>query len=393
MNVFYVTMQFPAPSETFASNDVLSLHRQGMNVSVHSLRGAHQDTKRMIEDRGLEAVPVTHNSLWTSLKGILLGFRHPRKLAKLTAWNLKYNRRNRSHLLKSFLLFPRVIELFDIIRRTEPEVVHLFWGHYPAMVAYLVQEYLPNTKVSTFLGAYDLVMKYGGGEEVARHADIIWTHVKENVSAIVGIGVQPERVKVVYRGIDLSKIKTFPTKVAQRIITVGELSLHKGIDEVLSVFSHILAEWPDATLYILGDGPERERLESLAKNLGIEQAVTFLGHVSHNRVLEEMAAAEIFLHMSKADWLPNALKEAMASGCVCIATATTGISELIPDGKTGFVVPIGEVQKATAVITDIFSGEVDISSMTHNAKQHVQRYFNLETSMGEYKTSWEALLK
>jgi glycosyltransferase involved in cell wall biosynthesis len=285
--------------------------------------------------------------------------------------------------------------ILESLEREQPDVVHLFWGHYPSIVGFLVLTRLPHTVLSLFLGAYDLTRAYSGSGWVARRADLVSTHARWNVPVIEALGARRERIHVAYRGIDRTSFNgSHAQKTARRIVSAGRLDAGKGMDDVLLVFREVYARWPDATLRLLGQGPERVKLERLSQSLGIDRAVTFLGHVARSQVASELFAAEVFLHMSREDTerLPNVVKEAMASRCVCVVTQTPGIEELVRDGLHGFVVSARNVEAAAARIDDIFSSRLDVKSVLAAASDHIARCFDVSQSMRSYRKHWQDAL-
>jgi glycosyltransferase involved in cell wall biosynthesis len=123
----------------------------------------------------------------------------------------------------------------------------------------------------------------------------------------------------------------------------------------------------------------------------VDHAVRFLGHVAHTDVARELAHAHVFLHMSWEDTerLPNVVKEAMASHCVCVVTQTEGIEELVQDGVSGFVVPPRDVQAAASRVEGVFSGQIDVTSLTAAASSHIARFFTVSRSMQSYIDRWQ----
>ena len=394
MKIFYITMMFPVPSEAFASNDVRVLHQAGADLSVHALRRAHRDSTRMIEERQLNDIPIAHQSSWSWLKGLVQGLRQPNVLFPLLGYILRTTWRRPVHLVKSLILLPRVIEIFDRIQAEKPDVVHLFWGHYPSLVTYLVQRHMPQTVTSIFLGAYDLEEQYGGTAPVARQADAVWTHAKANITRIQKLGVPSERIQVAYRGTKVDHLEgAAKTKVPKRILTAGRLNAEKGMSEVILAFSEVFKKHPDASLVILGDGPERRNLQELCRTLGLKEAVAFRGHVTHAQVFEEMRKAEIFMLLSKgkAERLPNVVKEAMVSECVCVVSATTGMEELIPDHTHGFIVPVGDTAKASRHVDYLLNNPEAKPAIVSTAKAHVQQNFDIDKIMSAYLKRWQKL--
>ena len=402
MNIWFITMNFPILPETFAIGDVRALKDAQANVSVHSLRFAHPVAPELTEQH-LADVPITHSSVKAVLSGLSAFVRRPGRAFHLLSWVTRRTlgntsrtpKQRREHLVKSLLLMPRTLQLFDKLEREKPDVIHLFWGHYPAMFAHLVQRERPEIVSSVFLGAYDLKAVYGGSAPVARGADVVWTHAQANVDDIRQLGVKDRLIRVAYRGANLARFGAvdWQRKVTRRIVTAGRLASFKKMDDVLRTFQKTLERFPDATLVVLGDGPERGRLEALARSLGVAHAVTFRGHVAHADVFEEMAKAELFLLMSQhgAERLPNVVKEAMGCRCVCVTTQTPGIEELLVHGEHGFVVAQGDVASAAEHIAEVFSGDIPAQILTDAAYAHLERHFDIEQVAAFYERTWQTL--
>ena len=396
MRVAYITMQFPYPSETFASNDVRVLREKNVEVSVHGLRFPHPDAAKMLAERDLEGLTLTHNKSTSVVGGLSYGLKKPHYLLSLLSYCVRANANKPSHLFKSLVLVPRVLEVFSWLERERPDIVHIYWGHYPALVGYLVERYLPQTIVTLSLAAYDLHMQYGGTKQVAQQAHAVRTLTKANVTQIKKVfGVPAERIKVIYDSLDITRGQRAlaeKEKIPKRILTAGRLIEAKGMFEVLEVFATVIGQHPEASLMILGDGDKRAELEARCRALRLEHAVTFKGHVNHNEVFEEMAAAEVFLFLSKSERLPNVVKEAMLSGCVCVVSNTVGIEELIPDERYGFVVPADDIEAATACVLRSLEPSFNRASLLEKAKNHVIKYFSIESSLQQYLDTWKSLL-
>jgi glycosyltransferase involved in cell wall biosynthesis len=406
MKIAYVTMVFPARQETFACLDVRTLLRAGLSVTVYCLRSVgprgmygplalfgsrarERAACEMLRERDLDDLPVSHNTAAAVIRGVWQGLRHPSILLHLCAWSVRHNWNVPIHLLKTLALLPRSLDIFFTLKRSPPDIVHLFWGHYPAIVGHLIQRYLPGSVLSIFLGAYDLRRRYPGSALVARTADVVWTHAQANIPEIRHLGVEPDRIRVAYRGIDVNRFKPDSvSKIAHRIVTAGRLSAAKGMMEVLTTFRRLRELWADASLVVLGDGPDRERLRAAANSDSLLEAVRFQGHVPHYTVAKEMACAEVFLFMSKWERLPNVVKEAMASECVCVVTRTPGIDELVLDGISGYVVPQGDITGAVRRICEVFRNPGAARAMRARARRHVVERFDVTDSMRTYHEHW-----
>src|SRR5690606_5389849 len=242
-------------------------------------------------------------------------------------------RGNIAQLARALAVLPRSFDILDSLEKDPPDVLHTEWGHYPTVVARLVQQRLPAIVVSISLIAYDLTTEFGGTIDVVKDAEVVRTQARANVEHIVRFaGLPKERVAVVHDGVEFARIRRVygqTPKIAGRCVAAGRLVPQKGIDDAIRAFALSKARVGHASLRVLGEGADLGRLQRLTRELGIEDSVTFLGHVSHEQVIAEFSSAEIFLHMSHSERLPNVVKEAMACRCACITTRTVGIEELV----------------------------------------------------------------
>ena len=413
MNVSYVSMAFPTSEETFACSDVRALRALGVRLSVYAIRGARitglneptdlfrfrarrRATEQLLAERGLGDLPLSRNTPAAMLRGILFAATHTGILRELLSWVWRCNQRSLRHLVKSVALIPRTLDIFRSIHRERPDVVHLFWGHYPAMVGYLVRRHLPDIVLSMFLGAYDLERQYPGSAALARSADVVWTHCKHNLSRVAELGVPRSRLRMVYRGIDVGLFSDGGgEKIPQRIVTAGRLVPEKAMHDVFAMFAKVLRRWPKASLVVLGDGPERKHLASQAQTLGVSAAVTFRGHVPSLDVRDSMASAEVFVLLSRSvsERLPNVAKEAMASRCACIISESPGIEELVEHGVSGFVVPQGDIDAAAEYVDQLFRDRARRSAVASVGRARVLAQFDLNRSIQAYRDHWIALLQ
>ncbi len=397
MRIWIITMTFPEPSETFACNDILALKKTGLDISVHGLRFRHKLFSSLITERGLEEIWITHNSIKNSFNGIWFALMHPILLTGLIWWILKHSWNKPINLLKSLVLVPRSLQIFNHAQLHKPDIVYLYWSHFPALVGYLIQSKLPETVVSISFVAHDVYYSEFDTEDsytgsVARHADLIQSITAANIPAIEKYGISKGQILLSYHGVDFSKIPERKEKVKRRIVTAGRLIPEKGFHFVLQAFSQILMKWPDASLVILGDGPERKQLEALASSLKISHAVCFHGFVSHAEIFEEMAVAEIFLFMSKAERLPNVVKEAMACHCLCVTSYTPGIEELIDDQIHGYIVNQGDVDAAAKQVQQAFLNPGEMNHMTEVAYQYLKSNFDLHHIIENVRDIWVKLV-
>lgn len=392
MKIVYVTMQFPVASEAFAAVELRALQRLGAEVTVLSYRGAVANACAMLAERGLAGLEVDQGSVGSTASGLLLIFRRPGDSLFLFSTIFRSCWRHPLQLAKALVLVPRSLVLLERIEKLRPDLVHLFWGHYPSLLGLLVKRRLRGTHVSQFLGAYDLEQGFPPSALLAKQADTLVTHAKANLPAITALGVAPDRVRISYRGIEIPETRPQPEKTTGLIVVAERLVPQKHTADALRVFAELHRKQPGTCLLVLGDGPERERLKRLAETLGLGTAARFLGHMPHHEVFEHLSRAQAVITMSqsRSERLPNAIKEAMLHRCLCLATRTPGIDELIQDGETGLLVEPGAVSLAADRLAGVLSDPGEAERIGEQAKAQVIAHFNVDSIMSERLRRWTA---
>ncbi len=386
-----IAMTFPAPTETFHSNNTKALTEQGKEVIVFSLLPRHKDHSKLVLQRGLSKIKINSCDVFNCMAGCFIFIIHPLLSLSLLRFIL-FNTRGK-HLVKSLSLIPRVFYIWSKICREKPDVVNLLWGHYPVLVGFLIKRTNPEILLSMGLLAYDLEMGYGGSGAIVPYVDYIWTQASINVAQIEKLGFNRIPIRVIYDGLDPKVSLGRKEKQPFSIITIGRLIKSKGIELCIRAFSIIANSFPESYLHILGDGPERKNLKDLAGQLGISEKVTFKGHVSMEEVAAELAASDVFLFMSYKERLPNVVKEAMLNKTLCIVSKTPGIEELVQQGQTGFILKENSPEEAAKIIHRIFSARGETEQIRDAAYDFVLDRFDCRKEMSKLVFEWENQLE
>jgi glycosyltransferase involved in cell wall biosynthesis len=127
-----------------------------------------------------------------------------------------------------------------------------------------------------------------------------------------------------------------------RLITIGNLTRNKGVDQIISALSQLDKE--RYTLKIIGDGPEKLSLEALASSLGLINQVIFSGSVPPDEIPNHLAGCDIFILASHSEGRANVVLEAMAAGLPVVVTSIAGMEEIVKDGETGLLFPNNDIK-------------------------------------------------
>ncbi len=192
--------------------------------------------------------------------------------------------------------------------------------------------------------------------------------------ALLHSGVPAARLQVVRSGIDLSRTtQPLPATsgVAPFIVAVGALTDEKGHPTLLDAFARVADRLPTVRLRILGDGPRRQRLETLANHLGIGARVEWMGEVADPSGW--IAQAQLLVQPSYREALGTVVLEAMARGTPVVASRTGGLVELL-DAGAGVLVPPRDSASLAEAIESLLKAPSRREDLARNARARVAEY-------------------
>ena len=192
---------------------------------------------------------------------------------------------------------------------------------------------------------------------------------------IVHCGVTPARYGPTRQG-------TAPRPVfSGHVCFVGRLDAVKGVPLLLEAFAANHPRHPQARLTIAGDGPARAALEVQVRLLGLTGSVRFTGYLDETAVAALLQEADMLVLPSFAEGLPVVLMEALASHIPVIATQVAGVSELVQDGVSGFIVPPGDVETLALRLDRLLSDPELCAAMGQAGRAKVEAEFDIRTEV------------
>ena len=178
-----------------------------------------------------------------------------------------------------------------------------------------------------------------------------------------------------------------------RFVTVGRLAPQKGYEILLHALALISESLQPKQIRIIGNGPERERLEALSNDLRVANLVEWLGELTQVQVAEQLALANVFLLPSMYEGFSNAGLEAMERGLPLILTRCGGLDVHV-DTNTGWVVPPGNpVALAGAISHAISLSTEQLSAMGAHARALVEHNFDIKVTARRYIALFESIQK
>jgi glycosyltransferase involved in cell wall biosynthesis len=217
----------------------------------------------------------------------------------------------------------------------------------------------------------------------------------------VGSGIPEQKVTIVYEGVGIPTLPPLGKRAAARsrwgvtedtflLGCVGVLSPDKGQESLIRALAGVRSKHSGVRLLLAGDGPCRARLEALARELGLRDAVIFAGFVAD--VEEVYAALDLFLLPSFFEALSNALMSAMAHALPSIAFNCGGPAEVIEDGKSGLLIEAGNLNALTAAIARMLDDPGFAKMIGTEGRERIREHFSVEKMVDGVVRVYESCL-
>lgn len=198
-----------------------------------------------------------------------------------------------------------------------------------------------------------------------------------------GWGVPSSRVRVVLNAAQppaSGSEAAIPLKTRYHVITIGRLVSWKRIDAVVEA----IGSWPDdASLIVVGDGPDMSRLIDLTQRLGLQRRVWFAGARDHAETAALIAASDVLVLNSTYEGLPHVILEAMHAGVPVVATDVGGTGEVIEDGHTGVLVRADDPDGVKDAVRTLLGDPVRRQKLADRAREVARQRFGIERMIDE----------
>ena len=310
-------------------------------------------------------------------------------------------------LRKLILLFMSPLTLCVLLLRLQPSLIHFFLPHAYLLgsICSLVTGHRARVMSRRSLNSYQV--KHPVLARVERWLHPLMNAILGNSKAVVRQlkleGVSPDRLGLLYNGIDLSQFNHLPNRAAVRqslgvndrallLVCVANLMPYKGHADLIHALDEVRKDMPgDWAIAMVGrDCGIGCELRQLAGELGIAQHVLWLGERSDAVAI--YAAAEIGVLSSHEEGFSNSVLEGMAAGVAMVVTDVGGNGEAVLDGHCGRVVPSRDPQALGTAILALAKDEVARQRMARAAQQRVLEQFSLKACVEKYAGLYRALL-
>jgi glycosyltransferase involved in cell wall biosynthesis len=271
---------------------------------------------------------------------------------------------------KPLKIIKAVWQYRKIVDEFKPDIVHvhmmtgavlaatLRFGYKYGLIATVHNEFQRSAVLMGF-GDRVIVVSQAVGESMARR------------------GIPKEKMRVVSNG-TLGSPRQRSIKEYQplplhhpAITTVSGMYRRKGIGELIDAFAEIAADFPDAHLYLVGNGPDRESLEEQAQKTPVASRIHFEGFQPEPK--RYLLATDIFVLVSHKDSSPLVIPEAREAGCAIIGSEIDGIPEALDGGKAGILVPVKDSHTLAETLKQLLSNPDKLQWWRNQASENLER--------------------
>lgn len=289
--------------------------------------------------------------------------------------------------------------LARLFRRTRPDIVHtrnaesFYYGFLGAKLAGV-----PAIVHSEHGRIFDdRPLRFRVQRLFSRHTDRIFAVTEQLKRDLVHhVRIPASRIEVLYNGVDPGRFRP-AAREAQRatlglapgdlaIGSVGRLAAVKNYPLLIRALRRL--DRADARLLLVGEGPERNALQTLVRELGLEKQVRFLGH--RDDVADCLAAFDIFVLPSVSEGMSNTLLEAMGAGVAVVASDVGGNPEIVRAGVDGLLFPSGDLDALTIGLRTLAAQPATRARLAAAGRGRVLRDFSIDAMIFRYQTLYES---
>lgn len=316
--------------------------------------------------------------------------------------NLKKNRW-RVLLLPSFCLSQAFL-LIRLMKRHDYDLVHAHWLVPQGLLAVLVVRGLLRKKTKLLCTSHGSDLFIFARRVLGRcllsftirHADAVTVMSRAMRDLCTGLTERPDKIHVCSMGVDLNHVfrpRPEISRDGKMLVFVGRLVEKKGVSVLLTAMEQLLKTCSDLTLLIIGDGPERARLEAQAQSLNISGQVRFLGAREQHALPYLYCEASIAIVPSIQEGLGLTVIEAMGCECAVVASALAAIKDMIRDRENGLLFSPGNAAALAQAVSELLDDPSKRKKLARQGRQSVLSRYDWNIISQNYHRLITALVR
>ncbi len=391
LRIAYFVTSFPEPSETFIVDEMASMLSLGVDAYLLYLKQSNAKVaplKAVAIQQAGRAKRLDRRPLVRCLLTLLsLLVRRPFRTLRVLARSWTHSHR---------WIYMQALEAAAWCGNQRIQMLHAHFAAENFIYAKAVSDWtgIPVGVTTHRYDLFDEPLDPDLLQDLYGHAATIVTISEYNKRFMMAqYGLAAERIAIVHCGIDTQRF-SFREQACEwagrplRLLNVGRLVPAKAHDVLLGAVSELTKMGIDVQLEVVGGGPDEQALTRLAQTLGVADRVTWHGAQSDTFVWDALCRADLFVLPSRAEGLPVALMEAMASGVPVVSTRVFGIPELVVDGEGGLLVPPDDEKALTGALAWAAENSQAMDAMRRRARTAVVHGFDRATCSRQLLERW-----
>jgi colanic acid/amylovoran biosynthesis glycosyltransferase len=389
LRVAYIMSRFPKLSETFVLNEMAALDARGVDVSVYPLLRERQHVQHAEAEAWTRRARF-HGFLSLPICAAIVHFlrRRPRALLSVLFEVLRGTAGSLNFFVGALGIFPKSVRFAYEMQRSGVQHVHAHFATHPAVAALVVHR-LTGIPFSFTAHGSDLHVDrcmLAAKVEAAAFAVTVSGFNRQIMIRECGAPLA-DRIHVVHCGVDPA---SFAPSAATRgvgpftLVCVASLEEVKGHRFLIGACSVLRERGVDVRCELIGEGPLRSAIRRQISELGLDDDIRILGGLPRGEVARHLAGADAAVLAShptrqgRREGIPVALMEAMATGLPVVATAISGIPELVEDNVSGLLVPSGDAERLADALERLATDPALRARLGAAARLKVMQEFDLE---------------
>jgi glycosyltransferase involved in cell wall biosynthesis len=387
--VAYLTNQFPSPVEPYVVDEIRTLRHRGVTVLPSSARRAEPALDGELALLAAETLYLQPLRLTLLLRAAWLCLRKFTLLASFCGRVLMQGNESPGRRARALLHTWLGVYYALLLEGRGVEHIHVHHGYFASWIAMVAARVL-GIGFSMTLHGSDLLLHRAYLDTKLKHCAFCLTVSEFNRQYIRKHypDVEPGKIRLQRIGVDPAlhapDTTPYPPNSCLLMLAVGRLHSVKDHAFLVRACRRLKDRGLKFLCLIAGEGPEHASLERLVRQLGLEEEVKLLGHVPRQQLDSYYAMADLVVLTSRSEGIPLVLMEAMALVKTVLAPAITGIPELVMDGQTGFLYPVGSLDDFVARVEMIHRSGPGLPPLRQAAQQHVLEHFNREKNLSAF---------
>jgi len=288
--------------------------------------------------------------------------------------------------VRSFFPF-NFFQFKKIVHNEKPDILHAHYAGINGFLAALINYHpfvLTAWGSDVLIAGKNLIKKFFVKYALNR-ADLITCDADHMKRAMIEMGVEESKIKIIYFGVDVKKFSSSDNKkIKNQIISLRSLEPIYDIETLIKSVPLVLKEMPEAKFIIAGKGSEEENLKKLVKDLGVFKNVEFIGLISQNDLPKYLNESSVYVSTSLSDaGLASSTAEAMACELPVIITDFADNKKWVENGKSGFLFPMKDYKALADKIIYLLKNPRECEQMGKEGRKVIEEKNNYYKEMEE----------